>query len=70
MMEDGIKQTRYKVINTAVAELYTKISVDLLYEEYMKTHVSKNIFININFVTMRIVILCNLTVLNTFCIIA
>ena len=57
LMEDGINQTRYKVIKRVVTELYTKISVDLLYEEYMMTHVSTDIFLdNINPV-VRIAIL-------------
>ena len=31
-MGDGIKQTKYKVVKKVVTELYTKISVDLLFK--------------------------------------
>ena len=45
MYEDGIDQTQYKVLSTVSTELFTKISVDLLYEDYISTYVSNlNIF--------------------------
>ena len=41
--EDGIYQTQYDVISEVTNELFTKISVDLLYEDYISTHVSESI---------------------------
>ena len=40
--EDGINQTQYKVLSTVVTDLFTKISVDLLYADYIATYVSIN----------------------------
>ena len=38
--EDGLNQTQYKVLSTVVTDLFTKISVDLLYSDYITTYVS------------------------------
>ena len=38
--EDGLNQTQYKVLSTVVTDLFTKISVDLLYADYIATYVS------------------------------
>ena len=38
--EDGINQAQYKVLSTVVTDLFTKISVDLLYADYIATYVS------------------------------
>ena len=37
--EDGVRQTQYDVISEVTNEIFTKISVDLLYEDYISTHV-------------------------------
>ena len=39
MQEDGIHQTEYRLINQVKTDVYTKISVDLMYDEYIATHV-------------------------------
>ena len=40
MSNDGIYQTKYQVVNKVETEVFTKISVNLLYGDYIKTHVS------------------------------
>ena len=40
MEKDGIDQVRYKVIDTMMTDVYTKIIVDLSYKDYISTYVS------------------------------
>ena len=38
--EDGLNQTQYKVLSMDLTDLFIKISVDLLYTDYIATYVS------------------------------
>ena len=38
--EDGLNQTQYKILSMVLTDLFTKISVDLLYADYIATYVS------------------------------
>ena len=40
MEEDGVGQVKYKVIDTMVTDVYTKIIADLSYTDYISTYVS------------------------------
>ena len=40
MEKDGIDQVRYKVIDTMMTDVYTKIIVDLYYKDYISSYVS------------------------------
>ena len=40
MEKAGIDQVRYKVIDTMMTDVYTKIIVDLSYKDYISTYVS------------------------------
>ena len=44
MEKDGIDQVRYKVIDTMMTDVYTKIIVDLSYKDYISTYVSITYF--------------------------
>ena len=47
MNHDGINQTRYQVISKVVTEIFTKISVNLLYQDYVNKDVSKSFIVSI-----------------------
>ena len=44
MEKDGIDQVKYKVIDRMMTDVYTKITVDLYYKDYISTYVSTTTF--------------------------
>ena len=46
MNKDGLKQTRYQVVGRIETELFTKITVSLLYEEHLFSMKTKGIITN------------------------
>ena len=46
MNEDGLKQTKYQVVGRIETELFTKITVSLLYDEHLFSMKKKGIITN------------------------
>ena len=46
MNKDGLKQTRYQVVDRIETELFTKVIVNLLYEEHLLSVKKKGIITN------------------------
>ena len=46
MSKDGLKQTRYQVVGRIETELFTKITVSLLYDEHLLSMKKKGIITN------------------------
>ena len=42
MHKDGLNQTRYQVVGRIETELFTKITVNLLYEEHLDQNINMN----------------------------
>ena len=42
MNKDGLNQTRYQVVGRIETELFTKISVNLLYKEHLDQYININ----------------------------